>query len=90
MSNEEPIFIYERTGFSLKVYKNRIDISDKSGFGAALTGGKQQSILMRNITDVTIKGITRKLHITTSDNKTHEFVLGTKSEEARQAILSVL
>lgn len=90
MSNEEPIFTYARTGFSLKVYRNRIDISDKSGFGSVFTGGKQQSILLRNVTDVAVKGAARKLHITTSDTTTHEFILGTKSDEARLAILSVL
>jgi hypothetical protein len=89
-ATEEPIFTYQRTGFSLKVYRNRIEISDKSAFGAVFTGGKQQSILLRNVTDVAVKGAARKLYITTSDNKTHDFILGTKGEEARQAILSVL
>jgi hypothetical protein len=87
---DEPIFVYERTGLSFKVYRNRIDVLDKSGFGAYWTGGKQQTILLRNVTDVTVQGLTKKLRITTNDGKSHEFQLATKGDEARQAIVSVL
>lgn len=86
----EPIYTYSRTGFSFTVYTNRIDIVDTSGFGAALTGGKKETILFRTITAVDVKGMTRKLHITTADGKTREFNLGGKSEEARQAIVALL
>lgn len=90
MSTDEPAFTYTRIGFEFRVYHNRIDILDKSGFGAKLSGGKRETILLRNVTDVTVKGLTKKLSITTSDAKTHEFNLGPKSDEARQAILSAL
>lgn len=90
MTTDEPIYIYERTGFSFKVYRNRIEIVDKSAFGAVFTGGKKETILLRAVTNVTIEGLTKKLKVTTNDEKKHEFNLGVKSEEAKQAIVSVL
>lgn len=86
----EPTYTYSRVGFSFTVYANRIDIVDKSAFGAFFTGGKKETILLRNITSVDVKGMTRKLTITTSDNKAREFNLGGKSEQARQAIVALL
>lgn len=86
----DPVFKYERTGFSFHVYPNRIDIVDKSAFGAVFTGGKRETILLRNVTGVSVAGATRKLKISTSDGKSQDFNLGPKSEDARQAIVELL
>jgi hypothetical protein len=87
---QETIFHYGRVGFTFDVYSNRIEITDKSGFGGFFTGGKKESILFRNITAVDVQGATRKLSITTSDGKVRQYILGTKSEEARQTIVALL
>ena len=85
----EPVFTYTRTGYSFTVYPNRIETHDTSGFGA-FTGGKRESYPIKNISDVTISGVLRKLKITMNNGKAQEFMLGTESEEARQAILPLL
>jgi hypothetical protein len=87
---QETIFHYGRVGFTFDVYNNRIEITDKSGFGSFLTGGKKESILFKSITSVDVQGATRKLSITTADGKTREYNLANKSEEARQAIVALL
>jgi hypothetical protein len=86
----ETIFSYARMGFAFDVYSNRIEITDKSGFGSFLTGGKKETILLKTVTAIDVKGATRKLHVTTADGKTREYNLANKSEEARQAIVGLL
>jgi hypothetical protein len=85
----EPIFRYHRTGFTFEVYPNRIEVTEKKGL-SAFTGGNKHSILARTITGVEMKGITRKLSITTNDGKRTEYQLGTEGEAAREAVLSIL
>jgi hypothetical protein len=86
----ETIFHYGRVGFTFDVYSNRIEITDKSGFGAMFTGGKKETILLKTVTAIDVKGATRKLHVTTADGKVREYNLGNRSEEARQAIVALL
>jgi hypothetical protein len=84
-----PLFRYARAGFSFEVYPNRVEVLDKSG----LTGRfapKRETIPARTIAGVDVKGITRKLTITTNDGRAHEFNLGGQHEDARQAILGTL
>jgi len=87
---EEPLFRYHRVGFTFSVYRNRIDVVDKSGMFGMLGAGKNETILLRSVTDVTIEGAARKLKITTSDGRKREFILGPKGKEARETILSLL
>jgi hypothetical protein len=76
----EPAFTYERTGFRFTVYPNRIEVEDRA----------KETILLRNVTDVSVGGLLRQLRVTTNDRKQREFNLGPKAEEARQAIAAML
>lgn len=88
-TDAEPLFRYHRTGFTFEVWPNRVEITEKKGL-SAFTGGNKHSILARTITGVEIKGITRKLSISTNDGKRNEYQLGTDGEKAREAVLSIL
>jgi hypothetical protein len=81
----DALFHHERRGFSLTVYPNRIDTMTK----AVLTT-KRETILLRNVTNVEINGLVKKLHITTNDGTTRAYFVGPDPEPARQAILSAL
>ena len=85
-----PLFRYSRIGFSFEVHPNRIDVSEKGGFGG-IFGGKKHSILARTISGVDVtSGLAKKLKISTTDGKAVEYQLGGKNDEAREAILSIL
>lgn len=86
MSNEEPLFIHERYGFSFKVYRNRIDIVERQFIGTK----KTTTHLLRQVASVEVKPIGGKLILVLTDNKKHEYIIGTQADEARQAIVSVL
>jgi predicted transport protein len=79
----EPLFEYKRVGFSLAVFANRIDVTRGTWFK------KRESLLLRNVTDVTLTGSGR-LEITTSDGKKHKYTTGLGGQDARQAILNSL
>ena len=82
---DEPAFTCERTGFKFKVFANRIDVEERQLFGA-----KKETILLRNVTDVSVNAIGGKLKIMTTDGKAREWVIGTKADEARNAIAQSL
>lgn len=79
----EPIFEYKRLGFSFTVYPNRIETSSGTMFK------KHSSLLMRNVTDVTLTR-SGQLEVMTSDGKKHKFIIGLTAPQARQAILEAI
>jgi hypothetical protein len=85
-----PLFRYSRSGFTFEVYANRIEITDTSGFGSKMSGGKQQVIPIRSVSSVTVEGMARRLFITTNDGRRQEFNLGGDAAKARQAIMGLL
>lgn len=81
----EPLFSHEHPNFKFEVLANRIDVEEgMRGFP------KKHSIPLRNIVDVSVVGWTKKLHITTTDGKKHDYTLGLDSEKARDAINAAL
>lgn len=86
---QAPLYTYTRTGFEFRVYPNRIEVVDKSAFGAAFTGGARETILLRSVTDVGVDGLTH-LTVTTQDGKRRKYLLGKDREDARQAIVAAL
>jgi len=87
---DEPTFTYARAGFALRVHRNRVDILDTSEARTALSDGTHETILLRDVTDVAVTGLARKLSITTSDGTTYAFNVGTTGDAARQAIVDAL
>lgn len=79
-----PAFSYSRFGFALDVYPNRIEVVSGTWIK------KREAILLRNVTDVQVAGVTRKLTVVTNDGKKHEFNVGTKSEDARATIAGLI
>ena len=90
MPNESPVFQYSRYGFRFFVYPNRVEVDTRRGCLGIRTGGKHETILSRTISSVSVQGVSQQLRITTSDGKKHDFNVGAKGDQARQAILSVL
>ena len=82
----KPVFTYNRFGFFFSVYENRIEIHE--GVYNALA--KKTSILLKNVSSVTVVGLTRKLEIKTNDGKTFTYNVGTQSEDAKNAISNLL
>lgn len=82
---DEPTFRYERFRFTFTVYPNRIEVEEKGTFST-----KKEAVLLRNVTDVVRQGVQGKLRITTNDGRTREWLIGTRADEARDAILSLL
>ena len=80
---EEYHYQYTRFGFELTVYANRVEVRQR-----ALIGWKTDTLLLRTITDVGVR--VGKLQLTLSDGKVREYVLGTKAEEARAALVALL
>lgn len=84
-----PLFRYTRAGFTFEVYPNRVEVLDKSGLMGRVSP-KRETIPVRTIAGVDVKGMTRKLTITTNDGTAHTYNLGGQHEDARQAILGTL
>lgn len=81
---DEPTFTYERYGFSFKVYRNRVEVAERQFFGNM----KPTTILLRSVTGV--EATSAKIIIRTSDGKKYEYILGTKTEAGRQALVALL
>ena len=79
----EPLFEFERPGFSITIYPTHVDTA------VGMLFKKRDSILIRSITDVGI-GRTGRLRITTNDGRLREYTVGLRAKEAREAILSAL
>lgn len=86
MATEQTVFEYKRFGFSFTVYTNRIEVID----GAFISLAKKDTILLKNIADVAVKGLTRRLYITLNSGVTKEYNIGTQSEAAKTAIQTAL
>ncbi len=85
MPADEPVFEYSRTGFSFKVFANRIDVEKQ-----AILGKKKETILLRNVSSIEVKKATGKIVIKTNDKETKEYIIGIKVEDAHSAILPLL
>lgn len=82
----ESLFTHEHPAFKFEVFPNRIEVEE----GLRGLPKKKRTIPLRNIADVSVVGWTRKLRITTSDGKKHEYNLGLDSEPARDVINDAL
>ena len=79
MSDDQLMYEYSRDGFSLEVFRDRIDVTVKK---------KHQTIPMSSVNEVTVVGRLKVLKITTTDGKEYQYQLGRNGEEARGAIAS--
>lgn len=85
----EPLYTYSWPGYLFEVYQNRIQI--REGFGGIMKGfQKERTILLRNVTDVSMKKMNGTVIINMADGKTYEHTFGLKAEEVRNAILNAL
>ncbi len=87
MTNNEPVFTYERTGFKFWVYPNRIDVTENKGF---FQKPQTTSIAIKNISDVQKDGIAGHIKLKTNDGKEHRYLIGPKADDARAAIAALL
>ncbi len=79
--SDELIYEYSRDGFSLEVFRDRIDVMVKK---------KHQTIPVSSVSEVTVVGRTKVLKISTTDGKEYQYhQMGRMGEEARGAIASV-
>jgi len=83
---DEPVFEYSRTGFKFTVFPNRIETESMGAFFKK----NRQTVLLKTVTTIEITGLTKQLKLTTVDGKKWEWQLGTKGDEARDAIAALL
>jgi hypothetical protein len=82
------IFQSHWPALTFTLYPNRIEVTE--GLTRGALGGKRETILLRSVTDVSVRGMVKKLYIAANDGRRREFQLGHENERARSAILSVL
>ena len=85
MTTETPQFEAKRFGFHFQVFPDRVEVREKVGFK-----NKSATILVRQITGVTVDGIGgSKLKIATA-GESYEYTIGRQAEQAKAAILAHL
>lgn len=87
MTNDEPIYCYDRAGFRLWVYRNRIEIVE--GIDTRLKKATRTTISAKQIEGVDLGGIVPKLTIKTAA-RSYTYQLGTDGDAARAAIVQLL
>lgn len=83
---DAPIFEYHRMRYDFRLFPNRIEVEEKGTFKT-----KSTVLPIKLVTGATLDGVGgTKVKVTTSDGKSHEFILGDKGKEAYAAILELL
>lgn len=80
----DPLFSYERFGFSFQLFDDRIETATRQFLGTT----KADTLLLRQVSSVQTKP--GKLILTLNDGSAREFVLGRQTDEAKRAILARL
>jgi hypothetical protein len=90
MEKGRAVYGCQKLGLRLTVYEQCIEF-DRHWLLTPLHGPRHQTILTRAITAVEVRGVRRKLYISTDGGQSYVYQLGGQNnEDARQAILSVL
>jgi len=76
-------------GFTLAVYSNRIEITDRRGF-AGLFKPKNTAIPIRTIASVDTVGMTENLSIKTLDGRQYTYKLGGFGKAAKEIRTAIL
>lgn len=88
MTESEPLFTYHRAGLNFEVWPNRIEVQERGGFLGM--GGKKTVILLRNVSDVKVEGMTKQVTIATNDGNKRKWQLGSDGPKAVDTIVSLL
>jgi len=82
----EPLASHRRTGFSLTVYPNRIEVEERG----LMALRKTQTVLLRNIAGVDLPRTKAHIVVKTNDGKRYKWVCGGDTETIYQAIMAAL